>query len=425
MKPSALPGWLDRGRKAEPWGLGDPDFSPDFWASGAGSNVVDLDGREFLDLTSAFGASIAGHAPLHVREALQAQAGEIFHTMGLIYSNTVRIELCELVLSVYGFCASEYKVALTNSGSEAVDLALKLVSVGRKAPRILSYRNSFHGQALGPLNVMGQENLRSPFEGMLSKNVDFADFVEEGVTWPSSADETLRLVSHGAYSAVVIEPIQGLAGYRFLDHEYAAALSEAANKSQTPIVADEIFSGSWRAGSALHSKICGLTPDIVCLGKAFSGGLPISAVVATADSWLRLERVGFLPLYGGTFWGDPLLASGAIAQLRWLSSAETQRQVGELERILQTGLQPMMSEPSVRVRGRGLLWAIEILGEGAHEQASSLVSEMRELGVIVVQTGFPKGNVVGLAPPAVIASQQMKEAIDGLTQTARRVVCRD
>lgn len=383
-----------------------------FWRKGAGANVVDVDGNRFLDLTSAFGVSISGHAPDHIARVLRHQSGELVHGMGDLYPAQPKVELAERIISTYGLHGQDWRVGFATSGADAVELALKVAYRATGRPRFLAFGAGFHGQTLGAADVLGHDDLRLPLLGILPAKVDFVEFPSSKHKGCSEISAKIReLLESRKYAAVIVEPIQGLSGYRFIDAGAANAIREYCDLTDTLLLSDEIFSGSWRTGDALYLSTLGIRPDIVCIGKALGGGVPIAAVLATESLWDSLSNPnGGLGLHGSTFGGDPLTSAGALAQLDWIHSAGIPARVAQMGAIVAgaLGVRGDGTDSSwggcVSVRGRGALWAFELNGPNARPRdvTSAIVDACRAEGVLVIQTGFPEQNVIGIAPPAVI-----------------------
>jgi acetylornithine/succinyldiaminopimelate/putrescine aminotransferase len=400
-----------------------------FWERGNGANITDVDGNIFLDLTSAFGVSICGHAPNHLQSALKSQAELLTHSMGDLFPSSPKIELQEEILRALNLSSTDWACYVTTSGSDCLDLAYKLISQLKPKQRVIALQSSYHGQTLGALPFTQQSDLRSPFIHVLAENVDFVTFPEDQKgNVHNTIEELNQLLSTGNYSAIFFEPIQGLSGYRFIDPAIYEVFENIRSTSGLLFVADEIFCGMCRAESWSVCRQANFEPDLLCLGKALGGGVPVGALVARRRHWASVRnQMGSLPLHGSTFAGDPLVCAGALANIRWLVAHRGDVLSQTLGGRIRKHLIELESkcDRRIAVRGKGALWAIEFHEEArltARRKTLACVSACLNQGVIVVQTGFPIGNVIGIAPPLVIDDEDLKFSLDVLSRAVGAVV---
>ena len=302
---------------------------PVFWEAAAGSNVRDVDGNIYLDFTGAFGVALAGHAHPRIRAALEEQSARLIHGMGDVHPPELKLELLERLtgLSPWG----ETRGVLASSGSEAVEIALKTAELYTGRSGVLAFEGGYHGLTLGSLAVTGRADFRSPFRGRLHDKVAFAPFPSQGdseglgvAEGTGVADVTLEeveriLAGNGPFDdpigSVVIEPIQGRAGGRVPPPGFLSRLAELTRAAGALLVFDEIFTGFGRTGTLFALDHEDVVPDLLCVGKALGGGLPLSACLGShgvMDAWP--ESTGEA-LHTSTFLGHPLSCATALAFL--------------------------------------------------------------------------------------------------------------
>jgi 4-aminobutyrate aminotransferase-like enzyme len=385
----------------------------------------------YLDLTGAFGVGLLGHGHPGVVEAVRDQAGRLLHGMGDVHPPALKVELLERLAAVLPW--PETRTVLASSGSEAVEVALKTAQVVTGKPGVLAFEGSYHGLTLGALATTSRSLFRKPFEDRLPPGVVFAPFpdpVRHGAeAGPRALARVEELLERGAPSgerigAVIVEPVQGRAGARVAPHGFMARLSRLARESGALVIADEIFTGMGRCGEVLASTRVGLDPDLVCLGKALGGGMPLSACAGTApvmDAWP--ESAGEA-IHTSTFLGHPASCAAGLAVLEAMEMEGTAGRArvlgGRLTRELRARL---AGAPGVAdVRGLGLLLGIELVeGEGLEPAAgrgARVAEAALALGVLVLPAGA-RGHVVELAPSVDLTDEQVECALDVLDQAVR------
>lgn len=410
------------------------DDWPVFWEAARGANVRDADGNVYLDLTGAFGVALLGHGHPAVREAVRAQLDTLVHGMGDVHPPAVKVRLLERLQAMAPWAGA--RTVLSSTGSEAVETALKTAEVATGRPGILAFEGAYHGLTLGSLAVTDRPLFREPFRARLYGGVGFAPFpdpVRDGADASHRSLEVVRaLLERGApngdpIGAVIVEPVQGRAGARVAPDGFMARLSRLAREAGALVVADEVFTGMGRCGAMLASERVGLNPDLVCLGKALGGGLPISACLGrpeVMDAWppSRGEAI-----HTSTFLGHPLACAAALAVLDTIEAegvAERARVLGgrmvvELRRAL-SGLDGV-----VEVRGLGLLVGIELgsgeddvplAGAGAAVARAALAD-----GVLVLPAGA-QGHVVELTPPVELTDEQVACAVRTVARAIRETL---
>jgi 4-aminobutyrate aminotransferase-like enzyme len=397
---------------------------PVFWEEAKGANVRDVDGNVFLDLTGAFGVSMAGHGADGVVEGIRDQAGRLIHGMGDVHPPAKKVEFLEALHDLGPWPHS--RAILGSSGTEAVEAALKTALLATGRPGVVAFEGAYHGLTMGSLAATHREDFRGPFFSRLYQGVRFAPFpaAEDGDRAIQKSLDKLRWILREGdggdeVGAVIIEPIQGRAGVRIPPPGYLEALADLTWNAKALLIFDEIFTGLGRTGALFAFLHEGVVPDLLCLGKGLGGGLPLSACVGPARIMNAWPPTKGEAIHTSTFLGNPLACAAGLSFLRELSEGDLvsrSRRLGE--ELLFSLREGLSSIPEVgEVRGRGLLMGVELRqkdsgrplkGVGARAAALAL----RE-GILILPAGA-HGNVLELSPPLVISEEQMGWAVPKL-----------
>ena len=387
------------------------DF-PVFWQRAAGTNVWDADGNRYLDLTSAFGVSGLGHTNPRVQAALVAQSAELMHAMGDVHPTAVKAELCARLsaLTFERWGAGVGKVVLGNSGSDAIEAALKtgLLKTGKAG--VIAFVGAYHGLGLGALSTAGIPFFREPFRAQLKEFATLLPFPSD------SASELERLrgdiettIREREIGSILVEPIQGRGGCVVPPVEFLPMLREVCDKKGVLLVLDEVYTGFNRTGALFACEDSGVVPDMICLGKALTGGFPLSACVGRADVMDAWPPSSGEALHTSTFLGNPLGCAMALASLAEHGRPEVAAQVRSRGQYLRGALE-RISSPCIRqVRGRGLLLGVELTkADGAPFTALAIALVKRALqDGLVLLADSPDSNVLSLTPPFSIDDEEI------------------
>ncbi|MGD0970537.1 MAG: acetylornithine transaminase [Desulfobaccales bacterium] len=359
---------------------------------GEGCRVWDDQGREYLDLVAGLAVCNLGHAHPEVARAAAAQLTQLVHVSNLYYS-TPMVELAELLVRL----SFADRVFFANSGAEVNEGAIKLVrrySRERFGPgrhRIICTENSFHGRTLGALSATGQSKFWQGFDPLL-----------EGFLFvPFNDLKALAAAVDESVCAVLLEPIQGEGGVCLPDADYLKGVRRLCAENHLLLVLDEIQTGLGRTGRLFAHEHFGIQPDVMTLAKALAGGLPMGALLATAE-----VAGSFVPgAHASTFGGGPVIAAAATTAVALLSDEKLLAEVRAKGDYLQKALLKLMAGfPVIRqVRGLGLMWGLELAREGG-----PLVAACRERGVLVNCT---QGNVVRLLPPLIVSTEELNRGL--------------
>jgi acetylornithine/N-succinyldiaminopimelate aminotransferase len=368
--------------------------SPVTFVRGEGVRLYDTEGREYLDLLSGIGVAALGHAHPGLARAISEQAQTLLHTSNLFY-HPLQGQLAERLANLSGLPRAFF----CNSGSEAVEACLKFArrywyTRGEPRAEFIALEDSFHGRTCGALSVTSSEHYRAPFQPLLA-----------GVRFVAANDSAavLSAVSTST-AAIIVEPIQGEGGVRPLTPAFAAAITDACQRTGALLIADEVQSGLGRTGYPFYFAAIGLKPQLVSIGKALGGGVPIGAALISEEVAHAISFGDHGSTYGGNLLAcraglyvlDALVGGGLLAQIG--------RVGGHVERRLKdiAAAHPIVKE----VRGTGLIWGLEL-----NRDASPVVPAALARGVIVNRTAE---TVVRLLPPLVITVEEVDEGLDRL-----------
>lgn len=385
---------------------------PIFWQRAAGTNVWDADGNRYLDLTSAFGVSGLGHTNPQVRSALVGQSADLMHAMGDVHPTAVKAELCAQLsaLTFERWGAGPGKVVLGNSGSDAVEAALKTALLRTGKAGVIAFTGAYHGLGLGALSTIGIPFFREPFRAQLK---EFATLLPYP-SGPSGDMEQLRAqivatVRHGATGCILVEPIQGRGGCVVPPAEFLPMLRAVCDEHDLLLVVDEIYTGFNRTGALFACEDNKVVPDIICLGKALTGGFPLSACVGRADVMDAWPPSSGEALHTTTFLGNPLGCAMALASLAEHSKPEVAAQVRNRGQQWKVALEKMRSPHIRQVRGRGLMLGVELVkadGSAFTDLAIGIVTRALQDGLLLLADS-PTSNVLSITPPFSISDEEI------------------
>jgi 4-aminobutyrate aminotransferase-like enzyme len=371
------------------------------WREARGSNVVDVDGNRFIDLTSGFGVASIGHRHPRVLAALRRQGARLVHAMGDVAAHPGRIELARRLAALAP--VEDAAVYFAISGADAVEIALGSALLATARAGILAFEGAYHGTTFGALAVTSRPAFRAPFAAHLTPHVVRLPF---GCP-PREIDAALTGRDFGC---AIVEPILGREGVVLPPEGWLESLARACRRNGVLLIADEIFTGFGKTGDWFVSRREGISPDLLCCGKALGGGLPIAAVIGRREIFAAWDRGGEA-LHTATFLAHPLACAAALATLEVLARERLPARAARLGRRVATRLRRIAkARPGLQVRGRGLLWGLEL---ESSEQAARLVADARGAGLLLL-AGGTRGNVVQLAPPLSIHERQLDYALAAL-----------
>jgi 4-aminobutyrate aminotransferase len=394
---------------------------------GEGALVFDVDGNRFLDCNAGIAVVAAGHCHPKVVEAIRRQAARLIHMSGTDFYYENLVELAERLAKLAPGDGPR-RVYFGNSGTEAIEAAMKMARYHTGRSRFIAFLGGFHGRTLGALSLTASKAVQRRGFGPLLPGVTHVPYAycyrcAYGKREDTCAvecvrfieDEVLRtIVPPEEVAAIVLEPVQGEGGYVVPPRKFFDELSRVAAAHGIPLILDEVQSGMGRTGKMWAGDHFGLAPDIVAVAKGIASGMPLSATVARAD--LMAWPPG---AHASTFGGNPVSVAAALETIELLE----QELVDNAARVGARMIARMRDWPRRfphvgEVRGLGLMIGIEIVRdqqtrERAPELRDRLVRTAFERGLLVLGAG---PNSVRLSPPLVITAEQADFVVETLEE---------
>ncbi|MDD4868661.1 MAG: 4-aminobutyrate--2-oxoglutarate transaminase [Mycobacterium sp.] len=403
---------------------------PVFAARAGGGIVEDVDGNRLIDLGSGIAVTTIGNSAPRVVEAVRAQVAEFTHTCFMVTPYEQYIAVAEELNRITPG-SGEKRSALFNSGSEAVENAIKVARSYTRKPAVVAFDHAYHGRTnlamaltaksmpyksgFGPF---APEVYRAPLsypyrDGLLDK--EWA--TNGGLAATRAINFIEKQVGAANLAALIIEPIQGEGGFIVPAEGFLPALLDWCRKNDVVFIADEVQTGFARTGAMFACEHEGIEPDVVCTAKAIGNGLPLSAVTGRAEI-MDAPHVSGL---GGTFGGNPVACAAALATIQTIEEdglVERARQLGQT--MTDTLLRLQAGDDRIGdVRGRGAMVAIELVRSGTADPDAELTGKLataaHAAGVILLTCGM-FGNVIRLLPPLTISDDLLIEGLDTLRE---------
>ena len=365
---------------------------------GAGARVWDAQGREYVDCAAGHGVAIVGHCHPQVVAAVREQAEQLIICSEMFYHAHRAALQAELVALMPGM----ERVFLCNSGTEAVEAAVKFARLATGRPGVVAARNGFHGRTMGALSATWRPEYRRPFEPLVP------GFTHVPYNDPAALEEAVGSDT----AAVILEVVQGEGGVRPGDGAYLRRAQELCRERGALFIVDEVQTGMGRTGRMLACDHHGLQPDLLCLGKGIAGGLPMGAVLIG-------PRVGKLPpsVHGSTFGGNPLACAAALATLRVIREESLPERAAELGAFFLSRLRGI-SSPLVReVRGLGLMVGVEL-----RRRVRPYLAALMERGVLALRAG---PTVLRFLPPLVISPDDLERVAQAVEEVLQSPIAED
>lgn len=365
-------------------------------SSAEGCELVDHEGRRYLDFLGGYGVFSLGHRHPKVVEAVKKQL-DLMPLSSKVFFNPVQAELAEeLAKRAPGGLAFTF---FSNSGAEAVEAALKFARVATGRTKTVSTVGSYHGKTMGALAVTGRDKARLPFEPLVPSTT----FV------PYGDDSAAETAVDGETAAMIIEPVQGEGGIHVPPPGYLARLREICDRHGALLIVDEVQTGLGRTGRLFASEHDGVAGDIMTLAKCLGGGvMPIGATMCTQAV---LEKVyGANPLlHTSTFGGNPLACSAGLAALRVIDEEGLVEQSRTKGGHLKSRLQEVQARQSLlkEVRGLGLMVGVEFTMDEVGELA---IAQMSKRGLVAAYT-LNNPRVIRFEPPLNVSVEQIDRAV--------------
>jgi acetylornithine/LysW-gamma-L-lysine aminotransferase len=354
---------------------------------GMGDRVWDSDGKEYIDCSCGYGVALLGHCNPRVVEAMRRQGEKLLTCHGSFYSDA-REECLSRLLKIKP--EGTGKVFLSNSGTESVESAIKLVRRFTKKKGFITTIGGYHGKTMGALSLTWAAKYREPFMPLL-EGVKFAPY--------GKADKIKELVDENT-GAVFVEPVQGEGGIITPPPDYLKAVREVCDEKGVLLVLDEVQCGFGRTGKVWAHQHFGVKPDILCSSKALGGGMPIAATFARADIMDSIKRGE----HSNTFGGNPLACAACTGAVDALLEDGLLQNATEMGTLFKRGFEAVDSRMIREVRGLGLMLGIDMRFE-----VMNIILRSLEMGVIVLEAGK---TVLRLLPPLVITRQDVERVVE-------------
>lgn len=395
--------------------------------SGRGCIVEDVDENEFLDFSSGIAVCSTGHCHPEVVAAIQKQAGELIHMSGTDFYYENMITLAERLAKIAPM-SGPVRVYYGNSGTEAVEAAMKLARYHTRRQGIIAFYGAFHGRTMGALSltaskvqqrrrffpvVPGVAHVPYPYLYRRPEGMSEAQFIKDCVSFIE--DRVFKtIMPPEECAAIFIEPIQGEGGYVPAPKEYMQELRRICDKHGILLVADEVQCGAGRSGKMWAIEHTGVEPDIVTIAKGIASGMPLGVTLA------RAEIMDWVPgSHASTFGGNPICIEAALATLNVLEREAIHNAEVVGSHILRRISSWVESHSMVGdVRGRGLMLGVEIVKDKqtratAHDERDRIVDMAFERGVLFLGAGE---NSIRIAPPLIVTKEQSDIAMDILEE---------
>ncbi|HET7029489.1 MAG TPA: aspartate aminotransferase family protein [Candidatus Limnocylindrales bacterium] len=402
------------------------------WSHGEGHRLFDMDGRSYLDFANGIAVTALGHHHPRVTIAIHAQVDKLIGPTGAMgYSEPV-VRLTSMLADT--FPAPLDSVMLLNSGSEAIDGALKLARRVTGRPGIVSFRGGFHGRTFGATSVTTSSiNYRTGYEPLLpsvyvapypAAYPEFDGDEERASTAAFAIFQSLftTVIAAQSVGSVVIEPVRGEGGYNPAPASFLRRVREFTAEHGILLIADEVQTGFARTGRMWAFEESEIVPDVVVLAKAIANGLPLSAIVASRE---LMDRWG-KSAHGSTYGGNPVACAAGIAVLETIADEGLVANAAARGAELRNGLDRIAAEePRIGdVRGRGLMIGVELVDDRATRApdaalAKAVVAKAADLGLLILSCGV-NGNVIRWIPPIDASAAEISEAVEIFGETLRQ-----
>ena len=367
-----------------------------------GVYLIDTSGKRYMDLISGISVSNVGHRHPKVLAAIQNQLDKYLHLMVYgEYIQSPQVHLAKLLAENLPEKLSS--VYFVNSGSEAIEGAMKLAKRFTGRTEIISFKNGYHGSTHGSLSIMGNEEFKNAYRPLLPdiRHIEY-----------NNVNDLKQITNHTA--CVIVETIQGEAGAVVPSTNFLKQLSERCNTMGAMLIVDEIQCGFGRTGKLFAFEHYNFVPDILCIAKGMGGGMPIGAFIS---SKIIMSSLTNNPILGHitTFGGHPVSCAASMATLKVLLEEKLMEQVDEKEKLFRN----LLIHPKIKsINGKGLLLSIEF---ESYEQNKKIIDACIEKGVITDWFLFNTKSM-RIAPPLIIAEDEIKVACKVILQSISETV---
>lgn len=356
-----------------------------------GKNALlwDDQGNEYIDCVAGIGVASVGHANDYVVKALSEQASKLITCPAIFYNDT-KANLLKKLIEVTP--KSLTKAFLTNSGTEAIEAALKFTRFTTKKTNFISAMKGFHGRTMGALSATFKKEYRQDFNPL----VPGFSFV------PFGNIEKLEAEVDENTAGIILEPVQGEGGINIGNKEYFQAVRKLCDERNIILIIDEIQSGFCRTGKMFAIEHFGIEPDILTIAKAFGGGVPIGAAVCSDKIEVPVGK------HGTTFGGNPLACAAADAAIQFMLDNNLAKQAEEKGAYFRSKLDNIQSDNIRAIRNLGLMFGIEL-----KLKVQPYLLELMKRNVLALPAGT---TVIRLLPPLTIEYEQLDKVAEVLSE---------
>ncbi|MDE1727612.1 MAG: aspartate aminotransferase family protein [Thaumarchaeota archaeon] len=358
---------------------------------GLGAYVWDASGKEYLDCMGGYGVALVGHCNPRVVKAIKNQLDKIITVHSSLYNKT-REEFLEKLIKIAPKNLSQ--VYLNNSGTEAVEAAIKFARKFTGKKKMVAMNGSYHGKSLGALSVTFNQKYRKAFEPLVD-SVSFSSFGDI---------EALRNTVDSDTAMVIMEPIQGESGINVAPDGFLQQVRKLCDEKGIVLVFDEIQAGLGRTGKMWASQHWDTVPDIMCLAKGIAGGVPMGATLVRPDILASINKGE----QSSTFGGNPLSCAAGIGAIDALVEDKLVENADKNGRIFREGLERLKEKHKIirEIRGKGLMIGVEMKFE-----VKDILFDGIANNLLLLYSGK---NILRLLPPLVISESDINKALETL-----------
>jgi 4-aminobutyrate aminotransferase len=396
---------------------------PVIWAEGKGAEITDVEGNKYIDLTGGFSVANIGYCHPAVIEAITKQVKKLTHCRSRSI-NLSRVELLEILAKIVP--GENKKIHFATGGTEAVEIALKLVELYTNKHGVISFYGSWHGRTYASLSISSLKEAKHGIRQLLPE-VTFVPYAycyrcPMKLEYPSCSLACISLIENlledpmtGSANivAMIVEPIQGYGGHIVPPVDFIRELRRICDEYNIILITDEIYTGFGRAGKMFAVEHFNIMPDIQIVGKGLTGCLPLSAVIGNSE----IMDAGYGRYHSMTFQANPISCAVAIANLKVIQESNLVQASAEKGEYFMRRLRELSETYEIigDIRGKGLMIGIELVDnrrtkKPAFKKTKDLILSACRLGLLVDVAG--RKNVVRLTPPLVITKEQIDKAVE-------------
>lgn len=355
--------------------------------SGSGAIVSDIDGKKYIDCVAGIAVNNVGYSHPKMVDAIKKQVEKLIHVSNIYYT-VPQAELAEKLVELTAMS----RVFFCNSGTEAMEAAMKLARVHTGKTDFIAVEHAFHGRTMGALSLTYKDIYRAPFKPLVQEE-NFVPFNDAQAVADAITDKT---------AGVVIEPIQGEGGIHIHSDEYLKEVRKICDETGTLLIFDEVQTGFGRTGKWFCKDHSGVKPDIMAMAKAMAGGFPMGAIAAREGITFARGQ------HAATFGGNPLACTAALTSIAIIEEEKLLQHSTEMGNYFQKRLKAIPLEGVVDVRGKGLMIGVEL-----DRKCADIVQYAQKQGVLLNCTSE---TVLRIAPPLVINKEQIDTVVSVLEQ---------